>query len=492
VLYGAGQVSQRATIGSLPDNVLLDIFESHHIGIKTGGPKFQWDWETLVHVCQRWRYLIFESPIRLNLQLYFTELSPVTELLDVWPPFPFVINFTYDGEDDSIDNLFAALEYTDRVRKIDITSTMDFLWEEIVMAMEDSEPFPELRSLAFDSVCAKVDLPATFLNGSASCLQDLTLRSISFPPLPRLLTSTSDLTSLHLDNIPDSGYIRPDKMARCLTALPKLKSLSIIFDPSQRHFDRPHSQQRNRLVSSQTRSVLPALIFLEFSGAMEYLEVLATQIDAPLLNRFKITFLYEPDYDYLLDLYPEPELAFDIPQIARFFGHLERFRPSILTLGLQTRSGASLHLSSNTTSHSASPHSGSWNIQCKSLDRQVIAVTQICSQISPCSSVQSLIIESGRYRSLYSDDTDTDSDPTIWLQLFHSFPSVQSLQISDKLEPFIAVALQGLTAESAAEVFPSLHSLSVVGKKSDEAAQQGIQSFIIARQQSSHPVALSL
>jgi hypothetical protein len=59
------------------------------------------------------------------------------------------------------------------------------------------------------------------------------------------------------------------------------------------------------------------------------------------------------------------------------------------------------------------------------------------------------------------------------------------------LEPFIAAALQVLTEESAAEVFPSLHSLSIVGKTSDETVQQGTQSFIAARQHSSHPVAIS-
>jgi F-box-like len=224
VLYVAGSVSQRVTIGSLPDNVLLDIFD---IGINTDGPELQCDWETLVHVCQRWRYLIFESPTRLNLQLHFSEVDPVMHLLDVWPPFPFVIEFMFDSLDDqmeerSLEKVLAALEHPDRVRQIHITCVKDFPLEEIVTAMEESEPFPELRSLVFDSVCAKLQLPATFLNGSAPCLEDLTLRSISFPSLPRLLSSTSDLTSLNLENIPNSGYIPPETMASCLSALPKL------------------------------------------------------------------------------------------------------------------------------------------------------------------------------------------------------------------------------------------------------------------------------
>jgi hypothetical protein len=99
--------------------------------------------------------------------------------------------------------------------------------------------------------------------------------------------------------------------------------------------------------------------------------------------------------------------------------------------------------------------------------------------------VNSLIIESSR---LPNPD---DMDPTLWFQLFHSFPSVQSLAIDATLEPYIAAALQGLTGESAAEVFPSLHSFSVIADKSDEATQQGIQSFIATRQHSGHPVFFS-
>ena len=132
-------------------------------------------------------------------------------------------------------------------------------------------------------------------------------------------------------------------------------------------------------------------------------------------------------------------------------------------------------------------HSCQWYIPCERLDWQVFSLAQICSQILPFRStvtVNSLIIES------WSRPDPDNMDPTLWLQLFHSFPSVQRLTIPVKMEPFIAAALQGLTGESAAEVFPSLHSIFIIRNKSDEAAQQGIQSFIAARQHSSHPVVL--
>jgi hypothetical protein len=132
-------------------------------------------WEKLMHVCQRWRYLIFESPIRLNLQLYCTVQLPVRKLWDVWPPFPLAI-LSYnryawpelDGVlEAALDNVAAALEHRDRVCQISISGpTTDDLWERIVTAMQ--EPFPALRSLSFilHGGLFGVPLPDTFFHGS--------------------------------------------------------------------------------------------------------------------------------------------------------------------------------------------------------------------------------------------------------------------------------------------------------------------------------------
>jgi F-box-like len=474
-VYGVGPaVFQQVTIGSLPDNVLLDIFDFYQVLINNDENEFAWNWERLVHVCQRWRNLIFESPIRLNLQLFCTERSPVRKLLDVWPAFPLVIMILFDYDDYSSswsdcgnpehfsehslhsDNLIAAFEHRDRIRQIDIINPPDYLWEQIVTAMQG--PFPVLRSFSFElKIFSPLQIPDTFLNGSTLSLQELALREISFPLLPRVLSSTSNLTSLHLFNIPKSGYIPPETMATSLSALSRLKSLIIYFNILM-----PDSQRRNR--ASPPRFVLPVLTSLEFQGVSKYLDVLVAQMDAPLLDNFYITFFCQP--------------AFDIPQVIRFFGNLASFRPSTLTLRFNQRSSATIYLPSR---HSASPHW--WQITCLDLDCQVKSVAQICSQIrSFRSSVKSLNIKChgiGPY-----------SDPTSWLQLFRSFTSVQSLEIPATLEPFVAAAFQGLPGESAAEVFPSLHSISIMEKLSNETAQQGIQSFITARQHSGRPVAV--
>ncbi|KAH9964031.1 hypothetical protein BGW80DRAFT_816133 [Lactifluus volemus] len=271
------QVFQRTTIGSLPDNVLIEIFDFYQVVINekvlyTEVNERPWDWEKLVHVCRRWRYIIFESPIRLNLQLFCTEKSPVRKLLDIWPPFPLVIqlnhNYSYlywlwkRPEDciDSTDNLVAALEHRDRVRKIQvyIPHPPDRLCKQFFTAMEVS--LPALRSLSFRSIGETTLLPDTLLNGSAPCLRDLTLSEISFPSLPLLLSSTSDLKSLNLDDIPGYGYISPETMAASLSALPKLECLIINF--------KYKTPRLNRALPVPTRFVLPALTRLEFKACL--------------------------------------------------------------------------------------------------------------------------------------------------------------------------------------------------------------------------------
>jgi F-box-like len=478
-LYGVGQ---QATIGSLPDNVLLDIFDFYQVVINTDFiNEHPWNWEKLVHVCRRWRSIIFESPIRLNLQLFCTGKSPVRKLLDVWPPFPLIIRFTdYSSKEGkpqdcigSTADLIATLERRDRVREIKVHLTFPpvHLPQRIFTAME--KPFPALRSLQFSWPIGIGEniLPDILLNGSAPCLRILALRKISFPSLPQLLSSTSDLTYLSLEDIPDSGYIPPETMATSLSALPNLRFLRLFINFK---LPTPHPERRNRAPPLQTRFVLPALTCFDFKGGSEYLEVLAARLEAPVLNISMITYFHQP--------------VFDIQQTVRFrvFSQLDSFRPSSLTLSLESRNGVFISFLSDTTHHSKVSPILSWKILCEESDRQLISAAQICGQILPSrSSVKLLTITCNRLID--------DPNPTLWLQLFHSVPSVQILQIPVVLEPSIASALGRPMEESlaVAEVFPSLQSLYIVGNKSGETVQRPIQSFVADRQRSGRPVAVS-
>jgi F-box-like len=95
---GADLRLQQVTIGSLPDEVLLKVFYFHLVPInkwekedlRASDP---WRWHKLVHVCRRWRCIVFDAPRRLDLELYCTENTPVRKLLHIWPELPLVIHY---------------------------------------------------------------------------------------------------------------------------------------------------------------------------------------------------------------------------------------------------------------------------------------------------------------------------------------------------------------------------------------------------------------
>jgi hypothetical protein len=400
-------------------------------------------------------------------------------MLNVWPALPLSIylhNYEWgrrqSDSQDRWENVIAAMECRDRVRQINFFDLSSSLWAQVSTMMQES--FPALTEVYLqcmpDSGHVPV-LPDTFLNGSAPRLQHLTLWQISFPSLRRFLLSTSDLTLLCLWKIPNDGYISPEAMATSLSALTKLKTLIIQFASPT-----PQPKRRTRPPPPHTRSVLSALTSLHFKGVSEYLEVLAARIEAPLLERFLTLFFNQ--------------LVFDIPQISWLIGNINLPRPSGLSLRFAQNDETSVRFSwSGTGSHGERYLNVA--VIGKGLDWQVFSVAQICDHILPlCSSVEWLNVE---YRGRRGNTEPPrmrpdDMDHRRWFELFHPFISVKRLEISDELEPFIDAALQGLTEESAAGVFPTLNSLSIVGDISDRAAQQGIESFVTARQHSDHPV----
>ena len=282
---GVGEV----IIDTLPDHVLLQIFTFCREGYP---PRPLW-WRPLVHVCRRWRQIVFSSPRSLHLVIFCDPKTPVRKSLNIWPLFLISVHHETDGPDEECENTVAALELRDRVSEISIDCLVGSVLERFTAAM--LEPFPELAYLYLgcDGDIAPV-LPHAFLGGFAPSLQSLALFNIAFPALSVLLLSATRLTSLQLWNTPITGYISPEAMATCLVALPNLENLCIEFQSYPDHISS----------SSLTRAILPSLTSFHFDGVGEYSENLIALIDAPILRILSITAaLKEPT---LLDLLPPP------------------------------------------------------------------------------------------------------------------------------------------------------------------------------------------
>jgi hypothetical protein len=248
-------------IDILLDDVLLDIFD--FLVVESNGPRADDWWRTLVHVCRKWRNVIFGSTHRLNLRLVCSDSTPAREMLDVWPPLPIVVhNYARPLAKPSGDNIIAALERNNRVCQIRIKP--DPQWEKILDAMQ--EPFLALTHLVLSSDIEMAPVvPDSFMGGSAPRLQYLLLRRVPIPGLSKLLLSATDLVHLSLRRIPHSGYISPEAIVTCLSTMPRLERLYLGFESSR---SRPNRESRS--LPPPTRSVLPALIKLQFTGVSEY------------------------------------------------------------------------------------------------------------------------------------------------------------------------------------------------------------------------------
>jgi len=284
---GTGRLFPWVTIDVLPDNVLLETFEFYQDkddadDIDDG---YNYDgWQTLVHVCRRWRCIVFASPRRLDLKLYCTRQRSVNpKMLNIWPALPIVIYAKNMESREDLTNVIAGLSSShNRVCKIYYVNGQfedSFLLEEFAAI---DEPFPALTSLeihCFGQQNVPV-LPDSFLGGSAPRLRSLVLQGIPYPAIGKLLSSTTNLVRLSLWGIPHSGYIAPEMIGPCLSMLPRLKSLTLGF----RH---PLSlaHRANRHPPPLTRVIFPNLTSLNFRGDIEYLEDILSQIETPMLNR---------------------------------------------------------------------------------------------------------------------------------------------------------------------------------------------------------------
>ena len=218
----------RVSINTLPDDVLLHIFLFDRVVFLDGlkgvhRSRSSWCWHRLVHVCLRWRSVVFASPIFLNIKLVCGPRTRVG-LTGIWPPLPIII-WSSDWPMPEHYDFEAAVVHPKRLFRINLLITRSQL-QRLAPAMQKQFPaLKHLRLCFYGPYSSAPALPDGFLGGSAPHLQSLELSLIPFPALPKLLLSTTDLVRLTLKGIPHSGYISPEAVVNCLTMLANLKSL---------------------------------------------------------------------------------------------------------------------------------------------------------------------------------------------------------------------------------------------------------------------------
>ena len=458
----------------LPDDVLLEIFDLYqrnhdrHLHFPSDGAR---KWHILVHVCRRWRHITFASPLRLNLQILCTYGTPVRMSIDIWPTFPIVIAYhtlrlhrTLAPTDE--DNVIAALQDPSRVCEVRLGVTGPQL-RKIVTVMQ--ETFPAVTQLILWSSGGDVPvLPGEFLGRSAPCLEDFRLDGIPFPALPVLLPSASDLITLILYNIPQTGYISPEAMVAGLATLNRLRDLKI-------GFRWPNSRPDQIRLPVTTRTVLPALMSFWFHGACEYLEDFAARIDAPQLHSITIWYLNQ-----LID--------FDVPQISRIIDRSE---------ALNLRRPKNCYIDFNRMSISidafySGPHEYDFSrppfisvcILCEGIDWQVSHLTQALSRTSVVpSSMVHLLIHS---TIDFIKPTQEDMDDVEWLRLFDLFSSIRTLSVRKDFAGHVSRLLEVVAdGTMATEVLPALDMLHLEGQP-----VSSVDKFIAARRDSDRPVTI--
>src|SRR5258708_1080485 len=425
---------------------------------------------TLVNVCQRCRIIVFGSPRRLDLQLVCTNVTPVRRTLNVWPPFPIVIDQYFESTQD-IDNILAALEPNDRIRKITLWHIPSVQWEKVLAAMQ--RQFPSLTHLELaSSETTETPLVATdlILEGSAPRLQVLTLTGISFQGLPKLLFSATDLVALDLMRTPHSAYVSPEIMVTCLSTLTRLKFLYLGFKSPQSRPD----QQRQRH-PPPTRAVLPALSSFLFRGVSEYLEDLVSRIDAPQLGQLHISFFHQ--------------LIFDTPQLTQFICRIP-------TVKAHDQAQARLVFSERLVSvvFPRTP-SGVFRLRilCGQSDWQLSSLAQICVSSFPQALIPTVehlyIVEDSHLQPHWQDDFENSQ----WLEILHPFTAVKNLYLSKDLASCVAQSLQDLVGGQATElpVLPALRSLFLEELHPLGPVAEAIGRFVAARHSSDHPIAIS-
>ncbi|KAH9165389.1 hypothetical protein EDB89DRAFT_2010364 [Lactarius sanguifluus] len=460
------------TINTLPDEVLLEIFDQYR-SVRTGNrPGSQGWWYTLVHIGRRWRRLVFASSIRLNLHLRCTFGTPVEDMIRHSPPFPLVLDYgphilkKWTAE-DQLGLLLASL-HLPRVSEIVLSAPGSTL-AKLTAGM--TEAAPRLETLSLHSQTSEIILPKRFLEGGAPQLRHLILTGAALSPLQPLLTSATSLVSLVLERIPSSAYFSPDSLITQIRAMPFLQILSISFLST---VPRPGFRGERVLPRGHAARIeLPGLTQLIYRGVSAYIEALLSRIRSPRIEDVDIALFNQ--------------LTLDVPRTCEFVRELESLRPTRARIDFAEDS---VHIIVSAPHSAASSPDVFLSVSCARFDFQVAATAQLCSGLSATLlPVEELVLGFHRGGAL-PEEWRGEVDPGLWRGFLAPFSSVGTLRVHVALAADVERALR--LDPTAQPLLPELREIVLLHGSDDEntlkSASAVFSAFVDERDDAGRPV----
>jgi hypothetical protein len=423
-------------------------------------------WYTLVHVCQRWRSIIFRSASYLGVFLVCTYGTPVADMLEHSPPLPLAIHYTTEGREITTDDeqgITFALKQRDRVLRVRLTMPDTSLLEKFIAVMDEEYPILEHLNIGsqIEDVSTILIIPETL---QAPHLRLLWLRGFALPMGSLLITTAVSLVTLFLVMVHPSMFFHPNTLLQWISLMPQLERLAIYFD-----FLIPNRNVEIQLMHTPIIApvTLPNLRYFQFHGVSTYLEALVHRITTPRLEKLNIEFINQ--------------LTFFVPCLLEFLNTTENLRFDSATFGFFDGE-VNVALSYRGEAEFAF----GLRIYCWHLDWQVSSMAQISNSLSQMfSAVEHLdLIHEVHGRS---SEEHNQVDRTEWRKHLGPFTNVKTLSIDNGLVEDLSHCLQLEGGELPLELLPELQELTYSGSAE---TGDGFTSFIDARQNAGRPVTL--
>ena len=429
-------MAYKTHIRILDNDSLLQIFDHYRLNHEK-----DWNrrlmWRNLAHVCRRWRSVIFDLWIHLDIRLHLTIYGNPrsVDALSYLPPLPLVIDHssrTTARRDE--DNIHLGLQQHGRVCRIALEAPSSSLriWLEPMNGL-----YPRLEYLSLSSRTIEATNPMLPKTLQAPDLRHLALHGIGLPKGLPLLSSTIILSSLCLTDIRASCYFSPVDLVTRLQVLPHLEELSIGFAIPIPLL----SNEGDSLPFPILLVTLPTLRKLTFRGVDIYFDNLVAQIDAPLLEQLTLTLFFDT--------------TFILVNMTKFISRIEGFECPSARIYFQ-RDCVSIDAGHHKQRR---PEKLSLRVNCEPLDWQFDSAAQLCSALRKVmSTVDDLTLDFQPYRM--PSDWENTRDDMLWNELLLPFLGVKTLYIDSPLLTLdFSQALESATGGLVLELLPELQEL---------------------------------